>query len=50
MSLTFLGIAIVLFKGVHLISVIGNMGTYNKSFLTIAMDKVRDFLCDFATR
>jgi len=38
-SLTFLGIAIVLFKGVHLISVIGNMGTYNKSFLTIAMDK-----------
>merc|ERR1719516_46183 len=30
-SLFFLGIAIVLFKGIHLVSIIGNMGTFNKS-------------------
>jgi len=37
-SLFFLGIAIVLFKGIHLVSIIGNMGTFNKSFTQIVTD------------
>eukprot|EP00092_Neocalanus_flemingeri_P012650 GFUD01013633.1.p1 GENE.GFUD01013633.1~~GFUD01013633.1.p1 ORF type:complete len:2696 (-),score=487.89 GFUD01013633.1:214-8301(-) len=34
-SLLFLGFAIVLFKGIHLVSIIGNMGTFNKSLAQI---------------
>ena len=35
-SLFFLGISIVLFKAVHLVSIIGNMGTFNKSFAQVS--------------
>merc|ERR1719348_501251 len=34
-SLWVLGVAIVIFKGVHLVSIIGNMGTLNKSLAQI---------------
>ena len=37
-SLFFLGIAIVLFKGIHLVSIIGNMGTFNKSVSQVQLD------------
>ena len=38
-SLSFLGVAIVIFKGIHLVSIIGNMGTFNKSLLQILKDR-----------
>ena len=34
-SLWVLGVAIVIFKGVHLVSIIGNMGTLNKSLAQV---------------
>ena len=35
LSLSILGVAIVLFKGIHLVSIIGNMGTLNKSLAQV---------------
>ena len=37
-SLWILGVAIVLFKGVHLVSIIGNLGTLNKSLGQVRLD------------
>ena len=36
-SLWVLGVAIVIFKGVHLVSIIGNMGTLNKSLAQVKL-------------
>lgn len=36
-SLWILGVAIVIFKGVHLVSIIGNMGTLNKSLAQVGV-------------
>ena len=35
LSLSILGVAIVLFKGIHLVSIIGNMGTLNESLAQV---------------
>ena len=37
-TVSLLGVAMVLFKGVHLISIMGNMGTFNKPLKNILMD------------
>ncbi len=37
-TLTTLGMAIVVFKGIHLVSIMGNMGTFNKPIKQILLD------------
>jgi hypothetical protein len=37
-TLTLLGVSIVIFKGIHLISIMGNMGTFNKPIRQIVLD------------
>ena len=37
-TLMLLGLSIVIFKGIHLISIMGNMGTFNKPLRQILFD------------